>query len=73
MQVTQESSIDEIIEQHPRAANAFIRRRMHCVGCPLARFESLRDVCLVYRQPLDSMLAEIRALAAEQPDTAESA
>ncbi|HET7036815.1 MAG TPA: DUF1858 domain-containing protein [Thermomicrobiaceae bacterium] len=72
MQVTQESSVDEIIAHVPRAAHAFIRRRMHCVGCPLARFETLRDACLVYRQPLDAMLTEIRVLATEPPEPAES-
>ena len=66
MQVESESSVDEVISRFPRTASAFIQRRMHCVGCPLARFETLADVCAIYSLPLDSLLAELRTLAGEE-------
>ena len=66
MQLGSETSVDEVVTRFPRTARAFVRRRMHCVGCPLARFETLADVCGVYAQPLDSLLAEVRALVDDE-------
>lgn len=62
MSVDLESSVAQLLNCFPQAAQVFIRRRMHCVGCPMARFETLAEVCAIYRQPLDRVLAELAAL-----------
>ena len=56
-------TVEEVIERWPAAARVFVTRRMHCVGCDVARFETLADACRVYGQPLDAVLAELRAAA----------
>ncbi len=54
-----ETIVEEILDQFPLTANVFVRRGMHCVGCPIARFETLAEVCQIYRQGLDGMLADL--------------
>lgn len=59
--VNAETLIDDLLDRFPVAAGVFVRRRMHCVGCPMARFESVAEVCAIYRQPLAAMLAELNS------------
>jgi hybrid cluster-associated redox disulfide protein len=51
--------IDDLIDQFPEVIAAFVQRRMHCVGCPMARFETVAEVCEIYQLPLDSFLADL--------------
>ena len=47
--ISSETIVEEILDQFPSAATVFVRRRMHCVGCPIARFETLAEVYPRYR------------------------
>lgn len=62
--IRSDTNVDEVIDHGARVANVFIQRRMHCVGCSMARFETVADVCAVYQQPLDAMLVDLRAALA---------
>ena len=59
--ITGETTVEEIVDRFPLTANVFVRRGMHCVGCPIARFETLTEVCQIYRQGLDGILADLNA------------
>jgi hybrid cluster-associated redox disulfide protein len=61
--ITPEMTVNTLLEYYPETARIFVRRRMHCVGCTIASFESLAEACRIYQQPLDEMLAELRATA----------
>ena len=61
------SNVEKVIERYPATAQVFVDRRLACVGCDLARFETLADVCAIYRQSLDAMLRELRVVAALAP------
>ena len=37
---------------------------MHCVGCAIAPFETLEEVCVIYGVPLEQLLEDIRRAAA---------
>ncbi len=54
------TNLDELVTRHPHVAQVFIRRKMQCVGCEVARFETLAIACDIYGQPLDTVLAELR-------------
>ena len=60
-----EMTVEELLARYPATARAFVRHRMHCVGCDLARFETLAEVCAAYRQPLAPFLAELNQLAGQ--------
>jgi hybrid cluster-associated redox disulfide protein len=59
--ITGESVVDEIVTRFPPTARVFVGRRMHCVGCELSRFETLAGAARIYQQPLEPLLADLRA------------
>ena len=40
--------VGDVLAEWPGAARVFLDRRMGCVGCPFARFETVADVAAVY-------------------------
>jgi hybrid cluster-associated redox disulfide protein len=63
--ITADSNVDELVTQHPATARVFVRRRMACIGCDIARFESVAEVCQVYHQPVATVLEELRQAVTE--------
>jgi len=62
--ITGDSNVDELMTQHPATVSVFLQRRMHCPGCLVARFETLSEVCRIYRMPLQPLLHELQVVAA---------
>lgn len=58
--------VEDVIDRYPGTTSVFLRRRMQCVGCPIAPFETVSEVCRIYQQRLDDVLAELNA-EAERP------
>jgi hybrid cluster-associated redox disulfide protein len=58
-----ECTVDETVARCPATAAVFIRHRMHCVGCDVARFETLAAACRIYGQPLEAVLAELQEVS----------
>ncbi len=61
--INAEANVDELVRRYPRTARVFLRHHMACVGCEIARFESIAEVCAIYHLPLEAALAEIREAA----------
>ncbi len=53
-------SVLQILRRNPAAAQAFIDMRTQCVGCPIARFCTLRDVAAFYDLPLEDLLRRLQ-------------
>ena len=62
-----ETNIVALLTDHPAAVTVFLGRRMHCVGCPVARFETIADACRIYHYPLAGFLAELQSVTAGKP------
>lgn len=52
-------TIRSILERRPPAARIFIRHGMHCVGCTMARFETLAEACATYGIATDALLTAL--------------
>jgi hydroxylamine reductase len=52
-------TIAVVLMKRPSAAHVFVGRRMHCLGCDVAAFETLAEACAVYGLPVDDILAEL--------------
>jgi hybrid cluster-associated redox disulfide protein len=50
-------TIEEVLRARPAAARVFMRRKMACVGCVMAPFETLRDAARIYGIPEAELLA----------------
>jgi hypothetical protein len=43
---------------------------MHCVGCDIARFETIADACAIYDVAVEDLLGDIhRAIATTEDNT----
>ena len=58
-----DQSVEEILGRWPATARVFIRRKMACVGCIMAPFQTLEAAARSYRIPETELLAEIRKAA----------
>ncbi len=72
--ITAETNVDDLLTRFPGTAVVFVNRRMACVGCDVARFETLAEACRIYRQPLEVFLGDLRdAVGRESARPADSA
>jgi hybrid cluster-associated redox disulfide protein len=60
-------SVATALERWPPAAQVFLAHRMACVGCAMARFDTLRDAAATYQLPLDRFLLELTAATPAAP------
>ncbi len=60
------STVAEVLADFPAAASAFVTRRLDCVGCDMAAFETIGDVAASYRLDPRELLTAIRAAASVQ-------
>ena len=51
--------VADVLACWPQTIAVFIRRRMACVGCPIAPFETLAEVAAIYELDLACFLHEL--------------
>ena len=56
-----DETVASLLARNPGAARVLMDHGMQCVGCAIAPFESLADVCLVYGVPLEQLLEALDA------------
>jgi hybrid cluster-associated redox disulfide protein len=56
-------TVAELLAREPRAVRILLGHGMHCVGCAIAPFETLAEVCAIYQVPLEQLLEELRRAA----------
>ena len=54
--VTADSTIMEVLQAKPEAANVFFRFGMGCLGCAVARGETVREAAQAHGIPLEELL-----------------
>lgn len=56
-------TVAEVTEKWPATAIVFAAHGMACVGCAMARFDTLADAATAYRRDLGALLEQLAALA----------
>ena len=51
--------VADVLAHWPQTIPVFLRRRMACVGCPIAPFETLAEVAAIYNLDLTCFLNEL--------------
>ena len=54
--ITSDMLIGDILRDHPEAAPVLMDCGMHCLGCPSAQMESLKDACMVHGMNVDEVV-----------------
>lgn len=55
------TAVDALLRAHPVLIPAFIRRGMHCPGCPAGPFHSLEEAAQAHGMDPAAFVAELRA------------
>lgn len=58
-------TIEAVLDARPRAAGVLVRHGMACVGCVMARFETLAEAAREYHLNVSSLLNELCEAEAE--------
>jgi hybrid cluster-associated redox disulfide protein len=61
--ITADQIVSEVLASWPKIVPLFIERRLYCVGCSMARFETLADVSKIYRLDLNQFLDDLNRQA----------
>ncbi len=58
--LTDQLTMAELMAGWPAATQLLGRRGMACVGCPMARFETVAEAAVAYGFDVDAFLDEVR-------------
>jgi hybrid cluster-associated redox disulfide protein len=61
--ITADSTVGETMRAFPATTAVFLRRRMHCPGCHMAAFMTVREAAGTYDIVAEDLLADLRAAA----------
>ena len=67
MTISKDMPIGEILQCHPRMLRVFLNHGLMCVGCGLARFESVEQGALAHGIDVDELVKDLNAVLEEQP------
>ena len=59
--ISPQMSVAEFLTENPQTIPVFFRHRMICVGCDLARFETLAEAAQTYGLKWESFRGELEA------------
>jgi hybrid cluster-associated redox disulfide protein len=62
----EEETVAALLARDPRAARVLLDHGMHCVGCAIAPFETLSEICTIYGVSLEQLLADLRSHCASE-------
>lgn len=61
-----ETNLNQLLTDYPVLIPLFIKERLACIGCTMAKFETLHDLSQNYNIDLGCFIAEIEAIAGKQ-------
>lgn len=67
------TTAEELQQKWPVTVAVLMRRRMACVGCPMARFDTVRDLAVNYRVPEEELMEDLTRAALESGEASEPA
>jgi len=53
-------TVAALLAREPRAARVLLDHGMHCVGCAIAPFETIAEICAIYGVSLERLLVDLR-------------
>ena len=62
MKITAQTLIQDAVQMHPRAGEVFMKHGMHCVGCLIARQESIAGGAAAHGSNLEALLEDLNKL-----------
>ncbi len=60
--ITPDLTVQQLLDRWPQAAPYFLHHRLACIGCPMAKFDTLHDVARNYHLNLPDLLSDLDQL-----------
>jgi hybrid cluster-associated redox disulfide protein len=60
--ITKEMKIEEILQQHPKSVEVFLKHGFHCLGCAAASFENLEDGAKAHGIDAEKLVEELNGV-----------
>ena len=68
--ITKDTTIKELLEKYPKAAEVLMKYNLHCFGCPFAMMETIEMAIKAHGLDLDAILKELnQALEDDSEDS----
>lgn len=69
MEPSEASLVGDVMRRWPATMRAFLDHRMHCIGCPIACFHTVKDACHEHGVDSRVFMAELQKaiLAGREP------
>ena len=65
-----DETVAALLAREPGAARVLLDHGMHCVGCAIAPFETMAEICVIYGVSLEQLIVELRDdCASEERET----
>lgn len=61
-EISAQMTVADLLTNWPAVFPVFIKNRLHCIGCEMARFATLEDVARNYQLDINVFLDEIRSV-----------
>jgi hybrid cluster-associated redox disulfide protein len=60
--INSETSVSELVREHPLVIPIFLKHQMACVGCSMSAFETLAEAARVYNIPAEEFIHSIHEI-----------
>jgi len=57
--IKETTPVFEIIEKYPELINVFNKYNFHCIGCPFASFETIKDIASAHNVDVKKFVNEL--------------
>jgi hybrid cluster-associated redox disulfide protein len=57
--ITENMKIEEVIKNFPAAAPVFLKYGLHCLGCPMATPETIKEAAELHRIEIKKFIREL--------------
>ncbi len=64
--ITEDMPFSYVLTKWPETADVFTKMKMHCIGCPMAAAETIRDGALVHNIPVKKLIKALNNKISEK-------
>ena len=57
--ITEKMTFREIVENYPGSAEFLFEKGFHCIGCPMASMENIKDGAIAHGEDPKKLIAEL--------------
>ena len=60
-EISKDNSISQVIQDHPETIPVFMNHGLGCIGCALAKFETIEQGALAHGMDIEKLMKDINS------------